>query len=78
MTILTGHSHINKVRVIVLYKVSKCTFDFVLGWDPLTPPQTNPSHPPISKQIAKNNFGGHIDLLSLHSFDVTLVCEDSK
>ena len=30
MTILTGQSHISKVRVIVLYQVSKCTFDIVL------------------------------------------------
>ena len=30
MTILTGQSHISKVRVIVLYQVSKCTFDVVL------------------------------------------------
>ena len=30
MTILTGQSHIIKVRVIVLYQVSKCTFDVVL------------------------------------------------
>ena len=30
MTILTGQSHISKVRVNVLYQVSKCTFDVVL------------------------------------------------
>ena len=30
MTILTGQSHISKVWVIVLYQVSKCTFDVVL------------------------------------------------
>ena len=27
---LTGQSHISKVRVIVLYEVSKCTFEVVL------------------------------------------------
>ena len=30
MTILTGQSHISKVLVIVLYQISKCTFDVVL------------------------------------------------